>query len=79
MSMSQAIADIFRECLVLPTELDLKTVGYRKTKSWDSLAHMQLIGALESRFDIMLDTQDVLELSDFPRAVEIISKYQADA
>jgi acyl carrier protein len=48
---------------------------YASTPGWDSVAHMALIASLDSTFDIMLDTDDVLELSSYPKAREILRKY----
>ena len=36
---------------------------------------MRLVAALETEFDIMLDTDDVLDLASFAKAVEILRKY----
>jgi acyl carrier protein len=42
---------------------------------WDSVAHMALVAAIERAFDIMLDTDDVIGMSSFGRAREIVTKY----
>ncbi|MBM2814365.1 MAG: acyl carrier protein [Ignavibacteria bacterium] len=42
---------------------------------WDSVAHMKLIAAIEDAFDIMLDTDDVIDMSSFSKAKELIGKY----
>jgi acyl carrier protein len=36
---------------------------------------MILVAALESEFDTMLETDDILEMSSFEKAVSIMSKY----
>ena len=36
---------------------------------------MILVAALESEFDTMLETDDILEMSNFDKAVSIMSKY----
>jgi acyl carrier protein len=45
------------------------------SNGWDSVAHMKLIAAIENEFDIMLDTDDVIDMSSFKKAKEIIAKY----
>ncbi len=45
------------------------------SKSWDSVAHMALIAAIETAFDIMIDTEDVVEMSSFAKAKTIVGKY----
>ena len=44
---------------------------------WDSVAHMALVAAIERAFDVMMDTKDVIGLSSFSKAKEILSKYGA--
>jgi hypothetical protein len=36
---------------------------------------MRLIAAIEAAFDIMLDTEDVIDMSSFPKSREILRKY----
>lgn len=45
------------------------------SNNWDSVAHMALITAIENEFDIMLDTEDVIDMSSFKKAKEIVAKY----
>lgn len=42
---------------------------------WDSVAHMAIVAAAETAFDIMLDTDDVVNMSSFAKAKEILGKY----
>ena len=65
----------FVEALGLPAGVDVTTARYRDTRQWDSVAHMQLVGAIELAFDIMLDTDDVIGMSSYQRAREIVSKH----
>ena len=65
----------FAETIGVPSDCDFEAVAYGKTKGWDSIAHMSLVSAIESKFDIMLDTVDVIALSSFPEAKKILSKY----
>lgn len=66
----------FVEALALaaPPE-DFETLTYRGVKEWDSVAHMQLIAAIESAFDLMLDTDDVIGMSSYAKAREIVAKH----
>jgi len=43
---------------------------------WDSVAHLKLISELENEFDIMLDTDDLLELNSFEIGKKILIKYE---
>ncbi|HVK73789.1 MAG TPA: acyl carrier protein [Kofleriaceae bacterium] len=65
----------FREALGLATTTDVEPLTYRGIPQWDSVAHMQLVAAIETAFDIMLDTDDVLAMSSYAKAREIVGKY----
>jgi len=65
----------FGEALPLPPDVNFDEVEYGKTSGWDSVAHMALIAQVESLFDIMLDTDDVVGFSSFPKSKEILSRY----
>lgn len=54
---------------------DLK---YQDIKEWDSVGHMQLIAALEDAFDIMMDTDDIIDLSSFEKGKDILKKYDVE-
>jgi len=56
-------------------ESDFDHVAYGTTDGWDSVAHMGLVAEIENKFDIMLDTDDVIGLSSFPVAKKILEKY----
>lgn len=65
----------FVEALGLSGDVDVTSTAYRVTRQWDSVAHMQLVGAIELAFDIMLDTDDVIGMSSYQRAREIVGKH----
>ena len=50
-------------------------LGYDTNKKWDSIAHMTLVAEIENTFDIMLDTDSVIDMSSFAKAKEIVGKY----
>lgn len=47
---------------------------YGGTPGWDSLAHVSLVASLDSTFDVMLDIDDILDLSSYGKAREILTK-----
>ena len=51
---------------------------YGVTSGWDSMAHMQLIAEIEAVFDLMLTTDEVISLSSFERANEILKTHGVD-
>ena len=51
------------------------TLEYRGIPEWDSVAHMTMVAEIEDAFDIMLDVDDVIGMSSFVIAIEIMAKY----
>ena len=52
---------------------------YTGIQAWDSIGHMSLIAALEETFDIMMDTDDIIDLSSFEKGMEILNeKYDVE-
>lgn len=78
MSNMSRLIETFRAGLNLAADVDVTTLRYNEIKEWDSVGHMALVGALEEAFDVMLDTDDVLDMSSFDKAVEILGKYDVD-
>ena len=76
-SQVEKLRGAFRESLQLPADVVVDTLEYNKHKNWDSVAHMTLVAAIEEAFDIMLETDDVLDMSSFTKATEIVTKYVA--
>ena len=48
---------------------------FQSIPEWDSVGHMGLIAALEEAFDIVFDTDDIVDLSSFEEGKEILAKY----
>ena len=57
------------------TEDQLADLKYQGVELWDSVGHMTLVAALEDAFDIMLDTDDIIDLSSYEKGKEILKKY----
>ena len=51
---------------------------YQEIPEWDSVGHMALIAEIEEAFDIMLDTDDIIDLSSFEKGKEIVRKYDVE-
>ena len=65
----------FVEGLGIPADTNVQTLEYRGIEEWDSVAHMQLVSEIESAFDIMLDTEDVIGMTGFTKASEMRRKH----
>lgn len=66
---------VFSEALGVPPSEINDEVAYDKSKGWDSVAHLALVAALESAFGIMLDTEDVVDMSSYGKSKEILGRY----
>ena len=75
MSVEARVSDAFKEALDLSDDADFHALKYREHPEWTSLGHMSLIAALEDRFDTMLDADDILAMSSYDKAIEIMKKY----
>ena len=52
----------------------LEGLKYQDIPAWDSVGHMSLVAALEEAFDIMMDTDDIIDLSSYEKGKEILAK-----
>lgn len=50
----------------------------RSVEGWDSVRQLSLATAVEERFDIMLDPEDILELTSYDNARTILAKYEIE-
>lgn len=49
---------------------------YNTIPEWDSTAHMILVAEIEDAFAVMLDTDDIIDMSSVAKAMEILAKYE---
>jgi acyl carrier protein len=68
----------FRDALELDASADVDGLEYRGIDNWDSLAHLGLVARIEDEFDVMLDTDEVIDLSSFAKATEILARHGVD-
>lgn len=69
--------NVFMENLQI-TEDQLAGLQYQGVELWDSVGHMSLVAALEDEFDIMIDTDDIIDLSSYEKGIEILKKYNIE-
>ncbi len=61
------------------SEDQLAGLKYQSVKLWDSVGHMTLTAALEDAFDIMFETDDIIDLSSYEKGIEILkAKYDVE-
>lgn len=69
--------NIFCENLNVTAD-QLVGLKYQSVELWDSVGHMTLVAALEDAFDIMLETDDIIDLSSYEKGIEILKKYDVE-
>lgn len=70
-----AIEDTFASVLGIDRARVTDDLTYGSIKEWDSVAHMTLISALEQEYNVMIETDDVIDMSSVGVAKSIMRKY----
>lgn len=73
MTNLEKYTNVFTEAFEVTAE-QAATLEYQAIEAWDSVGHMMLIEKLEEAFDIMMDTDDIIDLSSFEKGKEILTK-----
>ena len=74
MTNVEKLAKVFADTFGI-SEAETKGLQYQGIEQWDSVGHMTLVAAIEDEFDIQLDTDDIIDMSSFEKAQEILIKY----
>ena len=62
----------FTEALEVKED-QVEDLEYQAIAEWDSVGHMTLVSAIEEAFDIMMDTEDIIDFSSYEKGKEILS------
>ena len=74
MSNEEKYTQAFMQAFEIDAET-AKTLEFQAIPAWDSVGHMGLVAALEEAFDIMLEPDDIVDLSSFAKGKELLAKY----
>lgn len=74
----EKLTQVFSTALDIENDKVVDNLEYNSIPQWDSTAHMVLIAELEGQFDLMLDTDDIIDMSSVAKAKEILAKYQVE-
>lgn len=69
--------NLFMEIFNIEKE-KLNGLKYQDIDNWDSVGHMGLIAALEDSFEIMMDTDDIIDFSSYEQGKDILRKYNIE-
>lgn len=75
MNNKEKLINSFISALGVEESAIVDSLEYNTIPQWDSVGHMALVAALEEVFDIMMDTDDIIDMSSVAKSKEIISKY----
>lgn len=73
MNNLEKYTNVFVETFSVSAE-EAKDLKYQDIEAWDSVGHMGLIAALEDAFDIMMDTDDIIDFNSYEKGMEILAK-----
>lgn len=63
----------------LEVEADqVEELTYQGIEAWDSVGHMSLIAEIEDAFDIMMDTDDIIDFNSYATGIELLKKYDIE-
>ena len=77
MTNLEKLTKVFVESFGIDAE-KTKDLQYQGIEQWDSVGHMSLVASIEDEFDIQLDTDDIIDMSSFEKAQEILKKYDVE-
>ena len=75
MSNKEKYDNVFLESFSISAEMLNDDLVYQCIPAWDSVGHMGMIAGLEETFDIMLETDDIIEFSSYKVGMGILKKY----
>lgn len=52
--------------------------GKGTVDEWDSVHQLSLVAQFEDAFDIMLDPEDIMDLTSYAKGKEILKKYEVE-
>ena len=59
-------------------EAKLAGLTYQGIPECDSVGHMSLVACIEDAFDIMMETDDIIDFSSYEKGKEILAKYDVE-
>jgi len=72
MNNSEKYTQAFVEAFGVAAD-QVATLKFQDIAAWDSVGHMGLVARLEEAFGIMMEPDDIVDLSSFEKGKEILS------
>lgn len=77
MTNKEKYTNAFVEALEIDAA-QVEGLEYQGIPAWDSVGHMSLVAAVEDAFDIMMDTDDIIDFSSYEKGIELLRKYDVE-
>ncbi|MRX84063.1 acyl carrier protein [Eggerthella guodeyinii] len=76
--LDEAYDEIFRKTFNVAQEELGADFTFSDNPNWDSLAHLELIAALEDRFEIMLDPDEITHFGSYENGKNILRAHDLE-
>ena len=70
--MREALQEIFVKELGLKSEDFVDDLTYNSIPEWDSASHMAIILAIEERFDLALESDDIVAMTSVRKILDLL-------
>ena len=78
MSNLEKDRNAFVEGLDVEEDKITDSLEYEGIPEWDSVGHMSLVACIEEAFDIMMETEDIIDFNSFQKGIELLKKYDVE-
>lgn len=78
MTNIETLNHIFSEVFNLAADADINRLQKENTTNWDSVHQLALTSSIEDEFDVMLDAEDIINLTSYDNAISILKKYNIE-
>lgn len=78
MTNKERYDQIFTDCFSIEHDMLNDKFVYQSVPAWDSVGHMGMIASIEDTFNIMMDTDDIINFSSYTIGFDILSKYNIE-
>jgi acyl carrier protein len=75
LALDSELKQVFAAALDLPPDMDVEALEIGKDPLWDSIGHMALVAELEDQFGIELEADEIVDMSSYAKAIEILRRH----
>lgn len=78
MNTKQKYDEVFIESFGISQNDLTDELKYNSIPAWDSVGHMSMIAALEEKFEIMLEMDEIIDFSSYTKGKEILAIHNVE-